>query len=334
LVRLEPLEQLVGGFTRVLRLRVHAGPRSEVVFIKAFVPANDTAEERRRQFGYLDAETERLAAAAGAFEAMPWLRVPRLIASLPEPLTIITAEMTGVRLDVVLRRALLLPTRARVAVAERALGRVGEWLREFQRRVPARDPAAARKDYRAYVDDRLQRLVAVRGWAFTEDDRASALEAFDAHVAGLAAVDWEPAPAHADLCPANVLVADDAIGVLDLAMSTDRVRTLDLAHLYFHVELLARRLPTPRRVVARLQRALLDGFSRGFDPASPLFRVMLLQHAICHLVQCASGDGARLLANRRFRRRTRWALRVAGGTPRPGAVPRQTNTHSHRASVS
>jgi len=300
----------------VLRLRVHAGPRSEVVFVKAFVPANGTTDERRRQLGYLDAETDRLAAASRAFEPTPWLRVPRLIASVPQSLTLITSEMAGVRLDTVLRRALLFPMPGRVAHAERALGRVGEWLCEFQRRVPARDPTAAGKDYRAYLDDRLRRLVAVRGGVFTEEDRAAALAAFDGHAAALTTADWEPAAAHADLCPANVLVAGDTIGVLDLAMSTDRARTLDLAHMYFHIELLARRLPMAAGLVSRLQRALLDGFSPGFDPGWPLFRVMLLQHAICHLVQCADRDRARAFEHWWFRRRMRWALRVASGTRR------------------
>jgi Phosphotransferase enzyme family len=309
-VRLERREEHAGGFTRVLRLRVCAGSRREDVFVKTFVPRSTEAEEIGRQRGYLDAETERLAAAARAFERTPGLQVPRLIASLPDALTLITAGLRGTRLDAVLRRALLIPTPGAVRRAEMALRSVGEWLRRFQQQMPPRDPAAVHKDYRAYLDARLRQLAGTPGGAFTASDRRAALADFDALAARLSADDRQPAAAHADLCPANVLVTDDGVGVIDLAMSTDRLRTLDLAHMYFHVELMARRRPAPRRVVARLQRALLDGFSPAFDPQSPLFRLMLLQHAVCHLVQCADSR-PNAAASRPFRRRMAWALHLA-----------------------
>ena len=140
--------------------------------------------------------------------------------------------------------------------AQTALRSAGEWLRVLQQSVAPRDPTAAAKDYRAYLNDRLRLLVGSSSGAFTADNAAAALRRFDQWDAQLSASERAPVSAHADFCPANVLVADDRIAVIDLAMSTDRVKTLDLAHMYFHLELLARRMPRGAALVAGLRWAL------------------------------------------------------------------------------
>jgi hypothetical protein len=145
---------------------------------------------------------------------------------------------------------------------------------------------------------------------FTTEHRDAALQRFDRLSAQISAADLEPVAAHADFCPANVIVAERGIGVIDLAMTTDRVRTLDLAHMFFHIELLARRPPASATFVRRLQRSLLDGYAPGFDVNAPLFQLMLQQHAICYLMPWV-GTPFGVINRTRFKRRVRWALRIA-----------------------
>ena len=311
-IGLEPLASVDGQFSRVQRLRLRTGTRAQVVYAKTFLTVDSSGDEHARQLRYLTAESERLRAAADAFQSTPWLRVPRLLASAPDHLTIITTEVDGEPLASVLARAAVWRSGAAWRRAADALGRAGEWLRRFQDGVPLRDESAYTKDYRAYLDDRLRPLVAGGGEAFTKRHRTAALALFDRHAARLAPEAWWPRPAHGDFCPSNILVTDTAITVIDLAMSTDRARYLDVTHLHFHLALLARRLPLGGRMLGRLQHALSEGFGGGATPASPLFQAMLLQHAICYLVQFVATATRSPVERWRFRRRVGWACRLAG----------------------
>jgi hypothetical protein len=65
---------------------------------------------------------------------------------------------------------------------------------------------------------------------------------------------------------------------------------------YFHLKLLAGKHPRRRGSIEALQRAMLAGYRPDLSTADPLFRLMLLQHAVCHVA---------LLAERRFPDRRR-----------------------------
>jgi tRNA A-37 threonylcarbamoyl transferase component Bud32 len=310
-VHVEPLWSIHGRLSRVQRLAIYAAGRREVLYAKTFIPMNGSPEEQARQLRYLTAESGRLRAAAWAFHSTPSLRVPQLVAVLPEHLSIVTTEVEGEPLSSLVVRAALRRTAIVVRRACDALGRAGEWLRRFQEYVPILDQSAFSKDYRAYLDGRLRFLTCRTGEAFTERDRMAALALFDRHAAALSADEWWPQPAHGDFCPANILVTPTSVSVIDFAMSTDRARYLDLTHLHFHLALLGRRVLSGRKILDRLQHALAEGFG-SVSPASPLFRALLLQHAICHLVQLASDTAQSRLHRWRFRQRLGWALRVAG----------------------
>ena len=97
---------------------------------------------------------------------------------------------------------------------------------------------------------------------------------------------------HADLTPMNIIV-DQAgrVAVLDFTMAKKGPAHHDLSHVYFHLELLAGKHPRRRGSIGALQRAMLGGYGAELSGADPLFRLMLLQHAVCHVA---------LLAERRF----------------------------------
>jgi Ser/Thr protein kinase RdoA (MazF antagonist) len=283
---LSAVSELAGQFTRVQRLRVDGGESTFYIFVKLFTPTSTAHDEEARQRRYLAAEYERTLEAALALQQTPSLSVPRVIAYFPDLFALVTREAPGERLDRLLKRFAVIRTAAAKERLCRALGRVGEWVRRFQAGVPVRDPLS-RKDYAAYADERLRALVAAGAGGFRERHRTAVRSAVEAHLTLIPADDLAAVAVHADLCPANILVRDDGVTVLDLAMSTDRTRYLDLAHLHFHLSLAARRLRLGSDLARTLQGALLHGYDPHLRADEPLFRLMLTQHVVCHLAgQC------------------------------------------------
>ena len=60
--------------------------------------------------------------------------------------------------------------------------------------------------------------------------------------------------------------------------------------------------------MASLQRAMLDGYRPGMTAADPLFRLMLLQHAVCHVALLAERRVPLVDAAYRWYLRRRWQL--------------------------
>jgi Ser/Thr protein kinase RdoA (MazF antagonist) len=199
-----------------------------------------------------------------------------------------------------------------VARIERALAQTGDWLQRFQRNVPPN--AAAPRDLREYVDVRLRRLSAGGFAGFTHRHRAVILSALDSLLAAAAAGDLRMRAMHGDLCPSNILVHDDGVTVLDLAMSSDGPRFHDLAHLYMHVGLCGRHLRLGTRVTARLQARLLDGYGAAGASTNAAFRASLLQHAACWMMDAADrvGGSGHYVREFHFSRYVARAFAVAG----------------------
>ena len=106
---------------------------------------------------------------------------------------------------------------------------------------------------------------------------------------------------HGDLALSNLLVDHRRITALDLAMAGSGTRFHDLTHLYMQMGLLAMKPSFRPATVGALQRALLQGYDAGLSPEEPLFRVMYLQHRVCHLV--ALVEGRRNLVQRLYNQR-------------------------------
>lgn len=309
--RIEPRRAFSTRFSRMMRVHVARAARHDDVFVKLFVPTTDAPEDAARQRRYFDAEWTRAMHANAALAATPDLRGPAVVAVFPDLSAIVTAEERGISLDRLFRRLVLRRTEAIVRRAETALTRVGRWLRVFQDGVPVRNPAFS-KDYRAYLDIRLCRLVQLRRGSFTEAQRQAFLAVFDANAGRLASDDLRVVPIHADLCPSNIFVDDDGITVLDFAKSSDGNKFMDLAHLDLHVRQMARRWHLGAAVAHRLEAALLTGFDADMRPDIPLFALMLLQHLVCHLAMQADTRGAlNLLEHRRLSKRVAWSLQTA-----------------------
>ena len=309
-IRLEPVEERHGRYGRVLRVAVETPERRLGIFLKRYTPRNDSPKEIARQHACLATEFERTRQAQAAFAATPAVGVARPVARFDDLLTLVTEEAPGEGFDLLLKRLAIRRTRGAREAVLTALSRVGAWLRIFQAGVAANP--STQKDYRRYLAVRLRDLH--RAGGIDDAARDAALATFDRLAALVTPGDLAPVAAHADLCPPNILVARDRVTVLDLAMSVDRAKHMDVAFLYMHLAFAGRRLYLGDRLVREMQETLLRSFDPALDSDAPPFRLMLLLQVIAeqcsHIAHHPGGLGG-ALHHWRVRRDRPWALALA-----------------------
>jgi Ser/Thr protein kinase RdoA (MazF antagonist) len=301
---IEPLRRIEGPYSTVLRVRVRTGASTTYAYVKVSRPRGEGPEETARLQRFLLREYRATRALNDALGARHDVGALRPLAFLPEFNAIVTEEVSGEPLAALVKRA----RRADSALLE-SFHRVGRWLRMYQ---GMEEPSALvdLAERRAYLDDRLALLV---GRIITPATRAEVL----AHIDPLRReLDGRRIPAvliHADLTLTNVMVGTDGrVTVLDFAMAKTGTPVHDLAHMHFHLSLAAGRRMRRTALYAELQRALLAGYDPELSAGDPLFRLMLWQHAVCHVAMLAErrvpfGD----LAYRWFLKR-RWESCVRG----------------------
>jgi phosphotransferase family enzyme len=319
---LRPVARLEGPFSSLLRLSVEGPSRQYHAFVKIFkprqaVPYEEPAETRQ----FVECEYDATLRLHTALSGHPGLMAPRPIAVFPDHLAIVTEEVEGAPFDTLLSRAGW-RTRMGSGLAEVA-ARIGSWIRAFQT-ISSASGHLSLAEQRSYVDDRLRYLTPR---ILSEQERAEALGIFD-QLAGDVSPAVQPFVAiHADLCPTNILVTPDGgVTVLDFAMANSGTRFHDLTHLFLHFEFLRWRPRPYRRFVSDLQTALVRGFDPGASTSDPLFRLMLLQHVVCHVTLLADRAHGRFEQPIRSFVRWRWrkcltmpALRI-GRLARAGAA--------------
>jgi aminoglycoside phosphotransferase (APT) family kinase protein len=116
-------------------------------------------------------------------------------------------------------------------------------------------------------------------------------------------------PIHADLTPTNIVVDNEGrVTVLDFTMAKAGTEYDDLTHVYFQLELMRRRHRSRRKIFQALQRALLAGYDPSLSSDHPLFRMMLMQHAVCHVALLAERRLPVLDVAYRWFVRRRWTV--------------------------
>jgi hypothetical protein len=246
----------------------------------------------------------------------PELGAVRPVAWFDDALTIVTEQADGeTLLDLLQTGAAWFPSSRGVTALEGATAGVGRWLRHFQGFRP--NDGRVTGDYLCkYVDVRLRRLVERRVMAASQ--RTRILDHLDRLAARVQPADWSEVAIHGDLAPANVLVSHGRVVLLDFAMATRGTRLHDVSRLYMQLDLLRAKPQFRRRVIARLQEALLRGYEPDLTPAHPLFRLLSMLHHVNHLGTLAfRGESrlARLVSARAIGMHRRWIeLDVEKGT--------------------
>jgi hypothetical protein len=286
-------------------LRVSAAASGRHVFVKIFKPKDpaagiDLAARVRQDFA--------TTCAIHSFMT-PWpdLGAVKPIACYDDALTIVTEEATGTTLlDRLQQDASWFPDAARVEALAKALETVGRWLKCFQGFQPGVNVVSI-ESLRGYVDIRLKRLVDRHAMA------AAQREQILAHLHALGrlvdSADLREVAVHADLAPANILVSERGVVVLDFAMTGRGTAMQDLSRLHMQLDLLRAKPPFRRRVITALEEALLRGFDPAISPRHPLFRLSSMLHHVNHLGTLTSRREAlpgRLLSARVVGMHRRW----------------------------
>lgn len=295
--RIEVLRTIDGPFSSVQHVRVSAPGRVTQAYIKILKPRSPTEDDVVRARRGLEREYQLTRACWEALGQDTGLGAVRPIALVPELCAMVTEEVPGRPFG-----ELLVDPAPNAAALSRVAANIGRWVRAYQA-TASQTAIVELSERRTYVDQRLRQL---EGRVFSGAERRHLLERFDALAATLGA-SVRAVPIHADLTPMNI-VADSSsrVTVLDFTMAKSGTEHHDLAHVYFHLELMAVRNRRRRAMLHALQREMLAGYDPALTPGDPLFRLMLLQHSVCHVVLLA---GRRVpvadLAYRWFLRR-RW----------------------------
>ena len=298
-VRIDVVRRIDGPFSAVRHVRIRTPTSTKHAYIK-IAKAGEDREDQARAGRTLEREFRATLAFHAALRQDEEFGAVRAVAWLPEHRALVTEEVSGRPFGHVLR------TEACVTDELRGIARrVGRWVHLYQQ---TGEPGKALevRECREYLDTRLRFLVSR---VISPGERRAALDEFDRFAAELDTRTLDRVPIHADLTPTNIIVGDRGrVTVLDFTMAQTGTLHHDLSHVYFHIELMARRHPRRRDLLRALQQAVLSGYDPGLTAAHPLFRMMLLQHGACHVAQLAERRLPLIDAAYRWFMRHRWRL--------------------------
>jgi hypothetical protein len=313
-VHLTPVGYEERPFSWLMRAAV-SGASTGHVFIKIFKPKDPASGVDLRARVIQDFATT--CEIHGFMQQWDDLGAVRPIACYDEALAIVTEQAEGVTLlEELQAHAAWFPGRARVAALERSLETVGRWLRRFQGFHPA-DGRVSVASLVDYVDTRLKRMVDRR--VMTAEQRTATLDHLEALGRRTSDDDLKEVAVHADLAPANILVSNRGVVVLDFAMAGRGTALHDISRLYMQIDLLRAKPHFRGRVIAPLQAALLRGFDSRLSAAHPLFRLLSMLHHVNHLGTLALRREAlpgRLVSARAIGMHRRWIAAELDAGPR------------------
>jgi len=275
----EVLGRVEGQFSSVQRVRVRTPAGSLNAYAKILKPYTQSADELARADRMLRREYDATSALYKALRQDAEIGAVKPIALLAEHRALVTEEVPGRPFGDLLDEA------HHASEALRAIARrVGAWTRIYQT-LGDNPGVVALAERRTYLDDRLRQF---EGRVISKEERQALLAEFDLLSAQLGVATVSAVPIHADLTPTNIIAsAEGRIAVLDFTMAKTGTIYHDLSHVYFHLELMGVRR-RKREMMRDLQQALLTGYSPGLSADDPLFRLMLMQHAVCHIAQLSS----------------------------------------------
>ena len=304
----------------VLRVKTQSG--STGVSVRVWRVMAETPQERLRVEERVRREFQVTMDCWRAFTGAEAVGCVRPLAYFPEHLAIATEEARGRRLSALLEQVLLpFASKTDRALFDRGCNGVAAWLRRFhseRRGETYCEPAALTE----YVDARLRRLVANPISGFTEPDRVRVLLVTAGLVARLQREELAEVAIHGELTPEKVVVADDALTVLDCDGTRRGFEHHDLATLHMHVGLYASNHHYSASLIRDMQRRLLHAFDPALDARRPAFRIAQLANVVDHFVALSAQrtSGAMSLYDWRTMRRHRSWLRRLEATTHMGAV--------------
>ncbi len=238
--------------------------------------------------GKADGRVPRLKLEMAAAQALAFtlkdeagLSVPDVVAFYPEIPALVWGEVGGDTLDAMVNRTGRgIPGAARLARLEHAFRGAGRWLRVLQDGTAVEGRELSLDEMIDYVDIRLKRISELGPQGLDAGWRARVRRVFTE--ARLPPSELRLTAVHGDFSLSNVMHDGNRIVAIDLSHFGVGSVFYDVTRIYHQLGLLLHKpwfLPT---TVARLRKALLDGYDPGLRADQPVFRLFLIQHLLCH----------------------------------------------------
>jgi Ser/Thr protein kinase RdoA (MazF antagonist) len=273
------VRRVEGPYSSVYQVRILTPGRTVHAYTKIVKPRRDGADELARLSRVVQREYDATRAFFLASKQDDDVRAVRPIAVVPDHQTLVTEEVPGHPLGDLLTDPEQ-PAHQLAVIATR----VGRWIRAYQGTGGVQGSVEL-SERRRYLDDRLRLM---EGRVVSAAERAATLARFDALAEQIGVPSVPAMPIHADLTPTNIIVDDRGrVAVLDFTMAKTGTTLHDLAHVFFHLELMAQRHRGRRLLFRSLQQAMVRGYDPALTADDALMRLMLMQHGICHVAMLA-----------------------------------------------
>ncbi len=284
----QPVPSVQGAGPRVLQVQVRNSARPCNVFIKSFLPADESPESLCLARERLRREYAALVQLHAMAARHPGLSVSRPIACFPEELCMVTEQVPGVKLRSLLhwRRPWQSPemwTRKLLPV----FGGLGTWVGVFQQ-CGAAGGRLSLGALQTYLETRLQTLQQRFPGLLGASERISILRQYERLSREVDAEDLAEVSVHADFCPDNVVVNGAEVTVLDFEMTRTGAKYSDVSHMYMHIDNLKVKPWIGRVIAQRFQDAMLQGYDPALKRSRPMFQLCLLINVVCHFARLAT----------------------------------------------
>ena len=288
----EPLLPFDGGRQVVTRvLSVATRPFSYVARVER---ESDAATRRvivkvpRLMPGKADRRVPRLKLEIAAAQALAFtlkgqsaLSVPDVVAFYPEIPALVWDEVAGETLEAMATRtARGRPDVNDLARLEQALHGAGRWLRVLQDGTAVEGREFSLGEMAEYVDVRLKRIGELGPRGLDIYWRARVKRVFTQ--ARLPAEALRLTSVHGDFSMSNIMFDGSRVVAIDFSRFGIGSSYYDVTRLYHQLGLLLHKPWFLPSTVARLRRALLNGYDPTLRADEPIFRLFLIQHLLCH----------------------------------------------------
>jgi hypothetical protein len=238
--------------------------------------------------GKADRRVPRLKLEIAAAEALAFtlkgqatLSVPDVVAFYPDIPALVWDEVAGDTLETMATRtARWRPAAAEMTRLEHAFHGAGRWLRVLQEGTAVDGREFSLDEMAEYVDVRLRRISELGPRGLDIYWRARVKRVFTQ--ARLPVEALRLTSVHGDFSMSNIMFDGSRVVALDFSRFGIGSSYYDVTRLYHQLGLLLHKPWFLPSTVARLRRALLNGYDPSLRADEPIFRLFLIQHLLCH----------------------------------------------------
>ena len=210
--------------------------------------------------------------------------VVKPVLAIPEKLITASEEARGENLyQLILENARFYPSADKMAVLNKQMHKVGEWLQYKQSILAIEGETYSIEELVDYMDVRFKILLEDSRRRFPADYRRKILNFIEYNRPALTAAELTVTTNHSDFNPGNILIDNDTVTVLDFGRLVSGSYLLDVCKLHFQLQLLTFKPQYRPSVIGELQKSLLAGFGNPDADDLRMFRFLSVRNILTHL---------------------------------------------------